>query len=139
MTSNRVPRSSSAKSGFSLVEVCAAVVLFTIIVSGVLASQAASINLTRTARDTSVATADAQAALEEVLLQPMDAMPGQYPAGAGIPRFEGLHLFNEEVLVQYPNMPGVAIPDPLEIRVVVNWTDYGGRSRTISLSTVKTR
>jgi type II secretory pathway pseudopilin PulG len=139
MKSNCVPKASSAKSGFSLVEVCAAVVLFTIIVSGVLASQAASINLTRTARDTSVATADAQAALEEVLLQPMDGIPGMYPAGVGIPRFEGLHLFQEEVLVRYPNMPGLAIPDPLEVEVVVNWIDYGGRSRTISLSTVKTR
>ena len=130
---------ASGARGFSLVEVCAAVVLFTIIVSGVLASQAASVNLTRSARDTNVAVADAKAALEEVLLRPMDEIPGDYPAGGAIPRFTNLHLFQQEVLVQYPNMPGAAIPDPLEIRVVVNWVDYGGRDRSVSISTVKTR
>jgi prepilin-type N-terminal cleavage/methylation domain-containing protein len=134
-----VPWVWGSRRGFSLVEVCAAVVLFTIIVSGVLASQAASVNLTRTARDTSVATSDAQAALEEVLLQPMDAIPGAYAKGKAIARFNDLHLFEEEVLVLYPNMPGATVPDPLEIRVVVNWLDYGGRPRTLSLSTVKTR
>ena len=133
------PRGAGARVGFSLVEVCSAVVLFTLIVSGVLASQAVSVNLRRAARDTSVATADAQAALEQVLLLPVDAIPAAYPAGAPIPRFEDLHLFQEEVLVQYPNKPGAASPDPLAIRVVVNWLDYGGRSRSVSLSTVKTR
>lgn len=139
MRRDPVPRVFWARSGFSLVEVCAAVVLFTIIVSGVLASQAASVNLMHSARDTSVATADAQAALEEVLLQPMDEIPGAYPAGAAIARFNGLHLFQEEVLVQYPNMPGGEIPDPLEIRIVINWIDFGGRPRNLTLSTVKTR
>ncbi len=122
-----------ARAGFSLIEVATAVVLFTIIVSGVLASQAASINLTYTARDTSIATADAQAALEEMLSLPAGAIPGQYPDGAAIPRFDDLHLFQEQVVVSYPD-PGA---NPLEIQVVVSWIDFGGRPRSIEVNTLK--
>lgn len=129
----------SRRGGFSLVEVMAAIVLLTVIVGGVVGAQLAATNLTRTARDTSLATSDVSAAMEEVLLSASDEIPIAYPTGVPIARWNGLHLDAQQIVPTYPNMAGGVVPDPLEIRLTLTWNDFAGRPRSMALDTVKVR
>ena len=132
-------RMRGARGGFTLVEVMAAIVLLTIIVGGVVSAQLASLNLTRSARETAIAVADAQAAMEEVLVLASDDIPGEFPPGTPIARWNGAHLTQQSIVPTYPNMIGVTVPDPLEIRLTLTWIDYAGRDRSMTLDTVKVR
>jgi prepilin-type N-terminal cleavage/methylation domain-containing protein len=131
-------KSNNLRSGFTLIEVMAAIVLLTIVVGGVVGAQIAATNLTRSARDTSIAVSDAQAALEEILIESIDDIPVDFPAGAPIARWNDAHLTQERIIPTYPNMAGF-VPDPLEIRVTLTWTDFAGRARSLTLDTVKVR
>ncbi|MEM7311305.1 MAG: prepilin-type N-terminal cleavage/methylation domain-containing protein [Planctomycetota bacterium] len=135
-----VPSSARGRtSGFTLVEVIAAIALLTIIVGGIVAAQTTAMDLTRSAQETSAATADAEAALEEILVLPIDDIPGEYPSGTAIPRWNNAHLTDQVFTPTYPGLNGLQVPNPLEIRIAVTWRDFRGRNRTLELETVKSR
>ena len=142
---SRSPRTRSLRrrsGGFTLVEVCAAIALLTVIVGAMLTSQAAALDVTRGALDTDIATADLQAAMEELLLTPLEDIPdpaGPYPSGVPIAKWTELHLRDETIVATYPNMVGLTVPDPLEVLLTIRWTDQRGEERTLDLSTARTR
>lgn len=107
-------------------------------------SQLTSLELMRTSRETQAALADLQAAMESILTLPVDGIPQEddpYPPGQSIAAFEDLHLTDERIVPSYPGYPGGAAvpPDPLTIVLRMNWTDYGGRPRTLTLSSMKAK
>lgn len=117
----------------------AAIVLLTIVVGGIVGAQLAATSLTRTARDTSIAVSDAQAAFEEILLWSIDDIPDEYPTGVSIASWDDAHLQMQRIVPTYPNMLNGDVPDPLQIRLTVTWNDYAGRPRSLTLDSVKVR
>ena len=90
----------------------------------------------------SVTIPDDYAAMEEVLLQPIDQIPaaGFYPPNQAIAAYTNLNLNGETVTPTYPNYGGVGpVPDPLEIVLSMTWQDWRGRPMTAQLATVKAR
>ena len=99
--------------------------------------------LMRTVRETETATADLQAAMEQILLLSPDQIPiaaSAYAANQPIAAFNSLHLRNESLVPTYPGYGGGAVvPDPLSIVLNLNWVDFRGRPRSMQLSCVRTR
>jgi hypothetical protein len=86
---------------------------------------------------------DLQSAMERMLLRPADELPiagSLYQDDTAIAAFEGLHLANEQILVDYPGyVLGGPVPDPLPIVLRLNWTDTRGRPRFLVLRSMTTR
>jgi len=120
-----------------------AVGILLVAVLGALHSQTASLDLVQTTRETDTATSDLQAAMEQILLRSPDQIPiagSLYAAGQPIAAYSGLHLRNELMVATYPNYAGGAsVPDPLQIQLTLTWNDFKGRTRTMSIATVRTR
>ena len=106
-------------------------------------SQVTANDLQHTARETTLAMADLQACLEQVLLLPSEDLPIEgslFASGEPVAAFQDRNLQNEIVVVTYPDyVDGAAVPDPLQIVVTVTWDDFDGRPRQLQLSTAKTR
>lgn len=136
-------RVGGRRAGFSLIELMMATVVLVVAITSALASHVISWNLLKCSRETNVAVSDAQTVMEQMLLMSIDDLPlagSPYIGGAPIVAFNGLHLRNEVVTATYPTyVVGAPIPDPLEMRVTVNWNDFGGRPRTITLASLKTK
>lgn len=134
---------SRRRRGFTLIELMIAITVLTVAVLSTFITQISSHNLMRTSRETNTAVADAQAAMEQLLLfSPMASVPlaaSPYAAGQPIAAFTGLHLRNETVVATYPGYaPGGAVPDPLQIVIEVTWNDFAGRQRRIRFASMKT-
>ena len=134
---------NSGAEGFSLYELMLAVGVLLIAVLATLRSQASSMDLVQTTRETDTATSDLQAAMEQILLRSPDQIPiagSPFEAGQPIAAYEGLHLRNERIVPTYPNYAGGAVvPDPLQIQLTLTWSDHKTRPRTMQLATVRTR
>lgn len=118
------------------------IVIFTIAIGGIAASQIAALNLTRAARESAMAMADLRAAMEELLILPQDEIPDAtdgFPAGVPIAKWQDLHLEDQTIVPTYPNFGGGAVPDPLEIVLTVTWSHRGRGDRTLTLATLKTK
>lgn len=102
-------------------------------------SQILSLNLVRSARDVNTATSELTAALEEVTTPNIDTIPATFAPGAEIAKYNARVLRGERIVVTYPNFAGGAVPNPLEVRVTINWTAWNGRASTLSVSTLKAR
>jgi len=125
-----------------LLELLVAATVMTMAVLGSLSAHAGSQNLTRSARETGRAVSDLQAAMEGLLLVPLEDVvdaAGPWAPGAPVAEFEGLHLRGERIVTTYPNYDGGTVPDPLEVVLTVTWLDPRGGTRTLSLSTLKTQ
>lgn len=136
-------RAGRTRQGFTLVEMMIAITVLAVAVLSTFITQISSHNLMRTSRETNVAMADAEAAMDRLLLLPVDEIPiagSPFAAGQPVAAFTNLHLDNETIVPTYPGYAGVgAIPDPLQIVLTVTWNDYAGRQRIIRLSSMKTR
>ncbi|MFN0242116.1 MAG: prepilin-type N-terminal cleavage/methylation domain-containing protein [Planctomycetota bacterium] len=136
-------RARRTRQGFTLVEMMIAITVLAVAVLSTFITQISSHNLMRTSRETNVAMADAEAAMDRLLLLPVDEIPvagSLFAAGQPVAAFTNLHLDNETIVPTYPGFAGVgAIPDPLQIVLTVTWNDYAGRQRIIRLSSMKTR
>lgn len=136
-------RAGRTRRGFTLVEMMIAITVLAVAVLSTFITQISSHNLMRTSRETNVAMADAEAAMDRLLLLPVDEIPvagSLFAAGQPVAAFTNLHLDNETIVPTYPGYAGVGpIPDPLQIVLTVTWNDYAGRQRIIRLSSMKTR
>jgi prepilin-type N-terminal cleavage/methylation domain-containing protein len=136
-------RASRARSGFTLIELMLAVVILVVAICAAISSQVVAHNLLRTSRETNVAMADLQGALELAILQPPAALPlagSEFEHGVAIPRFTDLHLRNQRVTATYPGyVVGGAVPDPLQVVMTIRWDDYLQRPRTLALATIRGR
>ncbi len=108
-----------------------------------LRTQTASLDLVQTTRETDTATSDLQAAMEQILLRSPDQIPiagSPFQAGLPIAAYSDLHLRGERMVASYPNYAGGAsVPDPLQIRLTLTWSDFKGRARTMRIATTRTR
>ncbi len=132
----------SRRSGFTLVELMIAIIVLLVAVLATFTGQLRSRELLQTSRETSIAMADLQAAMEQILLRPPDQIPvatSAYADDQPIAAFTNLHLANESMVADYPGYTGGAVPDPLSIVLTVTWTDPRGRPRTKTLRSMKTR
>jgi len=129
------------RAGFGLVELFIAISVATLVLVSVGVAQSVCFELNRTSRDTITATSDLESAMESVLLVPPHELidpEGPYPPGAPLPAYEGLHLADERIVVEYPNWTGADAPDPLEVRLTIRFSDHAGRTRSLSVSTLRT-
>lgn len=135
--------SRRASSGFTLVELAVAMTFMLVAVLGTVSSQVASHKLMETARETNIAMADLQNAMERILLIPREQIPvagGHYPPGAAIPAFDDLHLAGERIVPTYPNfVPGAPLPDLLFINIEIDWNTFDGHQRSISITCAKSQ
>jgi hypothetical protein len=131
------------RAGFTLVEIALAATVLAIAVLTAFEVQLAAHSLARTSRETSTATADLAAAMEELLLLPKDSIPiatSPFAPGQPIAAYSDLHLAGQRIVAAYPGyVPGAAVPDPLEIVLTETWSDHAGRPRTLRIASMKTR
>lgn len=135
----RAPR----RGGFSLVETMIGITVVMISMMASLASQIAASNLQRASRETNQAVMDLKACMDEVLVQPPAALPSpgtKYADDIVIAAYTDLHLTDEQIRVDYPGyVAGGAVPNPLTIELTLTWSDYAGRPRELTLSSMKTQ
>ena len=126
-----------------MVEVMMALGIMLVAVLGAFSSQVASSNLIRISRESDLALADLQACMEQALTLSTDDLPisgSLFEDGQPVALYEDLNLEGESIVTTYPGyVEGQTIPDPLEIVLTMTWNDYGRRSRTVTLRSVKVR
>jgi len=131
----RRDRRRQRRAGFTLTEVMVAIGVMLVAVVGSFASQMASVNLMRTSRETNVAMMDLQAAMDRILLTPHLGIPAAFANGQPIAAFDDLHLPDQSIVVTYPGFAGGTTPNVLQISLLMTWTDFQGRQRSLSLAT----
>lgn len=130
------------RAGFTLIELMIAITVLLVAVLGTFVSQLKARELMQTSRETSIAMADLQGAMEQILLRPVDLIPvasSAYADDQPIAAYTDLHLPNQRIVADYPGFSGGAVPDPLPIVLTMTWTDPRGRPRTKTLRSMKTR
>jgi prepilin-type N-terminal cleavage/methylation domain-containing protein len=131
--------SGRPKTGFTVLELMVAISVLLVATLTALSSQVTSMNLMNTSRETNTAISDLQAAMEQLLLVPALELPEHEDFGHEriITAFDDLHLAGERIVVTYPGYDGATVPDPLPIVLTLNWNDYAGRPRDLSLRSMK--
>jgi len=135
-------RQRKRTGGFTLVEMMIASMVLVVAVLATFGSQLKARDLLDTARETQVATAELQAAMERILLLQIDRIPGPaslYADGQPIAAFENRNLDGERIVADYPGYAGGTVPDPLPIVLTITWNDPRDRLRTLTLRSMKTR
>jgi prepilin-type N-terminal cleavage/methylation domain-containing protein len=130
------------RAGFTLVELMIAIVVLLVAVLGTFTSQLKARDLIRTSRETQIAMADLQSAMERILLRPVDQIPiatSLYAHDQSIAAYEDLHLPDQRIVATYPGYTGGDVPDPLPIVLTMTWSDAQGRPRAETLRSMKTR
>jgi prepilin-type N-terminal cleavage/methylation domain-containing protein len=131
------------RAGFTLIEMMIAIIVLLVAVMATFTSQLRARELMQTSRETNIAMSDLQSAMERMLLRSADELPvagSLYEDDTAIAAYDGLHLPNEQILVDYPGyVLGGPVPDPLPIVLRLNWTDSRGRPRFLSLRSMTTR
>ena len=79
--------------------------------------------LSDSARQENVATHDLMSAVEDVMSTPFSQVTTTYPQGQAIPKYQGLHLPNETILVNYVDPAA----DPLLVTLSMSYDDSKGR------------
>jgi len=108
---------------------------------GAFTSQVTSMNLMNTSRETNIAMAELQAAMERVLAEPASQLPDHddYGHEMAIVAFADRQLTDETMVVSYPGYAGGVAPDPLPIELTVTWSDFQGRQRSLQLTSMATQ
>ena len=139
----RSPAARGARGGFSLIELMLGVVILVVSICVAMSAQVIAHNLLRTSRETNVAMADLEGAMELAILHAPSALPiagSEFAHGVPIARFDALHLRNESITATYPGyVAGAPVPDPLQVVMTIQWNDSFERPRSLQLATLRTR
>jgi len=81
------------------------------------------IDLSDSARQENVATHDLMSAAEDLVSTPFSQVTKTYVPGQAIPKYQGLHLPNETVVVTYDDPAA----DPLIVTLTLSYSDAKGR------------
>jgi hypothetical protein len=125
-----------------MVELMIASTVLMVAVLATFVTQISSNNLIRVAHETNTGMADLQAAMESVLLRPVDTIPiptSPFKPNTPIAAYTNLHLPSETIIPTYPGYAGGTVPDPLQIVLTLTFKDHKGRQRTMRLASMKTR
>lgn len=125
--------------GFGLVEVMVALSVLALALGYTMRVQGGAMALIESNQDSMTATADLQAAMEQVLLQTRDNIPVNFPEGVPIAAFTNIHLPNQQIIPSYPDGAGA---DPLEIQLTLTFTNMKHGTdvpRAMTLFSMKTR
>lgn len=130
----------STESGFSLVETVVSLAVVGIMVMALLQTQVSNLQVTRTSNDLIVATAELQSCMEQALALGPEGLLGPGSAfvhGAPVAAFDNRVLKHQSIVVEYPSYTaGDPIPETLEIRQTLTWTDSSGQARSMVAATV---
>ena len=134
------PRLNRRRSGFTMIELLVAITVLLVSLAAAVGGQVASFGLIGSSRDATLAMAELERCMEEVLTKSSDNIPVDFPEGASIPGYEGGAL-NEQVIVPtYPDYGGSGpIPDPLDVVLEARWLDARGRLQRLTLTTTVAR
>ena len=114
--------------------------VFLVAVISAFSSQITSMGLMSTSRETTVAVTELRAAMEEILVLQLHRIPVDFPEGQAIARYDDRSLQDQEITVGYPGLTDIDDPpNPLTVALDITWTDHGGRRRSMSLATMKSR
>lgn len=125
-----------------MVELMIAATILMVAVLSTFVAQIGSHNLVKVAHETNTGMADLQAAMEAVLLRPVNEIPipsSPFKPNTPIAAFNNLHLNGESIVPTYPGYAGGIVPDPLQIVLTLTFKDHKGRQRTMKLASMKTR
>ena len=138
--SMRTPRRAG---GFTMVEMIVAITVLLIAVLSTSVAQIAALRLQDGAKETNVALADLESAMESVMAMSIDTIPidgSRFEAGQPVAAYEGLHLRDQRIVTTYPGYTlGGVVPDPLPIVMTTTWTDRRGAQRSAVLRGMKTK
>ncbi len=141
----RTTRAAAAagRAGFSMLEIMIAIAVLLISILGAFGSQLTSLNSIRTSRETDAAVSDLKACMEQILAHTSDEIPisgSLFEADLPVAHYTSLNLSDELLVPSYPGYTlGGEVPDPLEIVLTLDWSDYQGRARQLNLRSLKVR
>jgi type II secretory pathway pseudopilin PulG len=130
-----------SRAGFTLLEVLFATGVLFVTLMAAVAGQLSAVQLSRTAREQTTACAELSAAMEEILAEPFDSIPlaGGFPEAQAIATYTNRRLSNELIVPDYANYAGGALPDVLQIALLMTYTDWAGRPAQMRLVTLRAR
>jgi len=139
----RTPRTPRRAGGFTMVEMIVAITVLLIAVLSTSVAQIAALRLQDGAKETNVALADLESAMESVMAMSIDTIPidgSRFESGQPVAAFERLHLRDQRIVATYPGYTlGGSVPDPLPIVMTTTWTDRRGVQRSAVLRGMKTK
>lgn len=129
------PGPKAGTAGFTFIEVVVATSLLAVASLVAFPTILSFFDLSEHARQENIATHDLSAAVEDLLAVPFADAIGSYPDGQPIPKFNNLHLRNEQIVVSYVDVTA----DPLEVILTATWLDPKGRARQEQFRCMKTQ
>ena len=129
-----------SRAGFTMIELLVAITVLLVSLAAAFGSQVASFGLIDSSRDSTLAMAELERCMEEVLTKSSDNIPVDYPAGESIAGYENVRLRQQSIVTRFPGYSGSgAIPDPLEVVLQATWLDSRGRPQRLTLTTQVSR
>ena len=125
----------SREQGFTLIEVVVAAMLITTASLVAFPTVLSFFDLSKTAKELNIATHDLQAATEDILATPFSQITSTYTDGQPIPKYRGLHLNQEVILISYAD----PLADPLEVTLEVQWLNFRGRLQNSQTRILRTQ
>jgi prepilin-type N-terminal cleavage/methylation domain-containing protein len=113
----------SRRGGLTLVEVMVALTILAVVGLVAFPTMLSFVDLSDSARQENVGTHDLMSAVEDVISTPFTQVTATYPQGQAIPKYQGLHLQNESVVVTYDD----PLADPLIVTLSLSYKDSKGR------------
>ena len=127
-------------SGFTMIELLVAITVLLVSLAAAFGSQVASFGVIGSSRDSTLAMAELERCMEEVLTKSSDNIPVDYPEGDPIPGYGDVRLKQQAIAPRYPDYSGSgAIPDPLDVVLEATWLDDRGRLQRLTLTTTVAR
>lgn len=113
------PRRRARCRGLTFIELMIALAILSVVALVAFPTMLSFLDLSDSARQENVATHDLMSAVEDVMSTPFTQITTTYPQGQAIPKYQGLHLPNEAILVTYDDPKA----DPLLVTLTVSYDD----------------
>ena len=126
-------RERGRQAGFTLLELMLWLRILTVGVMAAFTGQVNSLALISSSDETRIAVVDLSSAMETLVAQGPDNSVDLYPAGQPLPMFDSLHLSDQQIVPNYLNFTGGALPEILDVELICSWSDFQGRDRSLRL------